>query len=353
MDKVGKNTGAGKVKLVEVEDKNIVANIDLYNYNVDGNLLKEEHKSFLKSEVVPMLKNFPLHVKLRGMASKSGDSKYNEQLSLERVLRVKKYLTDQGIPESKVPGSQMEAVGEYHSSSAQQEDEMDRSVRVVIARGVKNKPYPPAVPPMTRVPGSVSRMPGSVSLPTTHPLATNDRSKHWRIQFLGDGAISDGLAGLSGFVAGFRLHNLGNNTESLCMMGPFSLGVGTPGVTLKSDEWQTFTTNEAMRIQDFEGKAEYLSVAGLPHQSLGGMIYKIPAVANFLGTGLTYLSFFEKGIGPIPVKTGMAMNVTLINGTQAHFMCMAPQPYNDMRYKDYQNVVEVIEGNVNETLDVK
>jgi outer membrane protein OmpA-like peptidoglycan-associated protein len=96
MDKSGKDTGPGKVEIdlgdIDTLSPFPLIAVDLFNYNVDGNLLKAEHKKFLDNQLIPLLKKEKAHVKLRGTASKSGGADYNRQLSLERVLRVKGYL---------------------------------------------------------------------------------------------------------------------------------------------------------------------------------------------------------------------------------------------------------------------
>src|SRR5262245_17338125 len=117
--------------------------IVLYNFNIDGNLLKDEHKQAL-DELAAWVKDprNQVHLRLIGTASKSGEADYNQQLSLERVLRVKKYLLAQRLTESQVPGEQMRAYGESRSTSSSEEDEMDRAVRIEIHAGRLTKPIP-------------------------------------------------------------------------------------------------------------------------------------------------------------------------------------------------------------------
>jgi hypothetical protein len=336
MDKVGKNTGVGKVREERASNGKVLFNVLLYNYNIDGNLLKPEHIRFIEESVLPVVKAAPLHIKLRGMASKSGSSEYNKQLSLERILRVKKFLTDRGLDESKVPGSQIENAGEELANQSI-DDEHDRSVLLQIAVGTKPKPYPkPVVIPPIR-PGVIHRLPSS---PSTSP--TDNSSRSWRIQFLGDISLSATPfgAGLGGMFAGFRLHNSSSDQESLCFLGPFvNAGVGTVGVTLKSEKWTPFNTKNAVNFDFFNAKAEYLSLLAVPHETLAGML-------GFLTkTGYTFLSFAEKGVAPITLDTGMAVNVTIAGGTRADFRCLKPQAFDENRYKDYQSLSEVLEAN--------
>src|SRR4051812_19262011 len=54
----------------------------LSNFNIDGNVLKDEHKAFLERFVLPFLRREKVHVKLEGYTSRTGDPKANEQLSV-------------------------------------------------------------------------------------------------------------------------------------------------------------------------------------------------------------------------------------------------------------------------------
>ena len=80
-------------------------------------MLKQEHKELLDRDIIPFTKEHRVHVKLTGMASRSGDREYNRQLSLGRVLRVKQYLLGKGLTEAQVPGPDIRAAGEDLSTS--------------------------------------------------------------------------------------------------------------------------------------------------------------------------------------------------------------------------------------------
>src|SRR5262249_10550734 len=98
-------------------------------------------KDWLDSTLIPVLKAKRLHVKLRGTASRSGTSEYNRQLSLERVLHVKRYLISKGLTEAQVPGQDLRAAGSDLSTSTSDEDERGR------ARARPGGPRPRAPPP--------------------------------------------------------------------------------------------------------------------------------------------------------------------------------------------------------------
>ena len=147
MDKMGTYTGAGRIDEVIVnvgQTKTIM--IELWNYNIDGNLLKPEHERYLKEKLAPYMKAHSVHAKLIGKTSRSGDREYNRQLSMERVLRVKNILIKQGLPESKVPGQEMRAAGPDLATGETPEDGRDRAVSITVAVGTKSRPLPKPKP---------------------------------------------------------------------------------------------------------------------------------------------------------------------------------------------------------------
>ena len=92
-DKTGKPTGPGDGGfLVTDQDvpSNVVFEFILSNYNIDGNLLKPEHRKALDQHIVPFLKENRVHAELTGTASRTGAAAYNRQLSLERVDRARR-----------------------------------------------------------------------------------------------------------------------------------------------------------------------------------------------------------------------------------------------------------------------
>src|SRR5262249_12664367 len=179
-DKIGKETGPGRIANEMVSGKDVVCSYVLFNYNIDGNVLKPEHREFLDREVVPLLRDHGFHAKLTGTASKSGDREYNRQLSLGRGLRVKQYLLKKGIPESKVPGPDIMAAGEDLSTAVWDEDEWDRAVHITIKVGIKPLPlWPTIVIPVVISPNG----PDPIDPPKPGPVpAPDDPDEHWTIR---------------------------------------------------------------------------------------------------------------------------------------------------------------------------
>jgi hypothetical protein len=64
-DKVGRDTGPGRFEAELLSGPEILYQFLLFNYNIDGNVLKPEHKEDLDRHVVPLLRSGPVHARLR------------------------------------------------------------------------------------------------------------------------------------------------------------------------------------------------------------------------------------------------------------------------------------------------
>ncbi len=333
MDKVGKNTGPGKIAELVVPNPNGgQVNILLFNYNFDGNLLKQEHTDYLNGTLIPFLNQRDYHVKLRGMASRAGDRDYNQQLALERVLRVKRYLTSSGIPESKVPGPDVSAVGEDYSTSAHDDDEVDRSVQIILARGTK--PRPIFIPKVNI--GEIEYIPNPPSI--VPPKGSTDGSplsgvykklsSRWRLQFLADGSID---AGPSFGAAAFRLHNLETNEESACVFQGMGMGLGTTAsITMRGSEWTEFQTLQPVDIDSFFGPDKYSTFLSGPHY-LTGMLGSLYKVVTNSSPGWSFLDFANPHIGVVRVRTGGTIGATAVSGQFGTTVCTTPEPYREIQ----------------------
>jgi|GEM_PF-1628301 len=186
MDKVGRDTGPGDGGFL-VTDLDTPGTVEfefiLSNYNIDGNMLKPEHKTLLNQHIVPFLKLNRYHAEMTGTASRTGDAAYNRQLSRERVSRVRAYLLRQGLADAQVPLRDMHAVGEDKSTSKFDEDELERSVRISIVVGVRPAPAGPGVVVPQIVPpnGNLPPAPPQV-VPET--VIVIDTREPWAIQEL-------------------------------------------------------------------------------------------------------------------------------------------------------------------------
>jgi hypothetical protein len=311
MDKVGKPTGEGKVSDRAVNDGHgVLITANLYNYNFDGNMLKDEHKEYLDKKMLPFLKKYPTHVKLHGVASKKGNADYNRQLSLERVLRVKQYLISKGLSEAQVPGSEMRATGEDLVPEKNGDDEeFDRAVRIILALGRKWKPwntyivFPPDKvtgkdPPEDKPP------PIGFRIPPLFKRVPIKVSRNWRIKLLG--AADFGLpitplvsVGASALV--FALADMENQQHVVCILEAGQVGgPGTPGTLTMEGPWQPFSTANPHRITEFAGGAAWstlytsgpYSMASLTLRNIprgqAGSVTSVLAKEVEMGTGFTF-----------------------------------------------------------------
>jgi hypothetical protein len=287
-DKVGKDTGPGDggflVTNKETPDT-VVFEYILFNYNIDGNVLKDEHKALLERDIIPFMKENRVHAKLTGTASKSGDKEYNRQLSLGRVLRVKEYLLKRGLTEAQLPGPDIKAAGSDLSTSTSNEDPLDRAVRLTIAVGIKPRPLWPTivVPVIVTADG-----PKPIELPPV--VITGDLSEHWTIRQLFGQNMNVGVgvgipyvgagAGIGPIQYSFLLVNkktaqmsqctfagpgvtagIGPNDDTIPEKGPkLKPGVGLSigvSITGQSKTWDDFETKSGVGFSDFEGRAAW------------------------------------------------------------------------------------------------
>jgi hypothetical protein len=63
----------------------------LFNFDIDGDNLKEEHKAFLRREVLPSLRGGS-RASIIGLADRSGTAGHNQTLSTKRVVRTIEFL---------------------------------------------------------------------------------------------------------------------------------------------------------------------------------------------------------------------------------------------------------------------
>src|SRR5260370_33336093 len=103
-------TGPGKIRVLKLLDSGppgvlkIPDNVAsattfqavLYNFDIDGDVLKREHKEFLKEHVVPQLGNAQVKIELRGEASRTGSDTHNLDLSNRPVAQVKNFFSAHG-----------------------------------------------------------------------------------------------------------------------------------------------------------------------------------------------------------------------------------------------------------------
>ena len=323
MDKVGKYTGQGEFQEFLLGDQaGIVFGVDLYNYNIDGNLLKPRHRDYLSRKLVPLLRHSQHHVKIRGFASKSGDFDYNLTLSKERVLRVKQFLRGYGIPESKVPGGDSDnllAFGETCAKGVHDEEAYDRRVRILVGTGIK---------PLPSVRGEVYIGPiVEHHPPPPPPPPPKQTGKGWVIRQTAGLNVGAGLSfwglGAGGGVTQYHFLLVEQSTgrQAECTFaGPAVSAGGSPipyvggSITDPSRTWNRFMTKQEVSFADMEGTA----------------VWHEPASAG-MGTSLGVDPTLKlKNIGvEVRVETGPTWGFPASSLSAGYFTCRKPRQLQD------------------------
>jgi hypothetical protein len=268
-------------------------NVDLYNYGIDGNELRHEHKQWLQSQLVPFVRHYRYHVKILGRASSSGPSWANKRVSRERVLLLKEFLTIQcGLSEAQVPGNELR---EQSSNFAvhDTEDQFDRSVRIVLSPGWKTRPDPVALMKV-RVGRDPNLLPtGNVTLDDI----VNNWPKHDSVSVpYGKPRKKYQIRYLGGFGAAFMLggsfHRFEIRDESggvkRFKMKAANIDIGayynpTPTRVI----WSDFTSN-AQDLSSFDGRwAQLGSVGAMMNSKTGIAILGADRVELDTGFGLS------------------------------------------------------------------
>ena len=160
---MGRPTGSGKA-----EQRSNPPSLLIYNFDIDGDELKEGHREALTSAVVPILSSTSGgSVSIVGLASRTGRVAHNDALSGRRARRTLDFLrhaVPRGFPARQVTGfGERKAAQEGVPDGT--EDERFRSVVIFTARG----PLPPPnVPPVIDVTPEFPELPA----PADGPLDT-------------------------------------------------------------------------------------------------------------------------------------------------------------------------------------
>ena len=139
-------TGPGKIRNLVVpadgRPETTIASL-LFNFDIDGDTLKPQHRDFLVEHVLPQLNNPAVKVSLRGESSRSGSDAHNLELSARRVKNVEKFLRGFGPIEATITTT---SVGEADATGRGEDDKTeDETVRAVIV-SVENSAHS-LVPP--------------------------------------------------------------------------------------------------------------------------------------------------------------------------------------------------------------
>jgi len=307
VDKVGTQTGPGDGGFMVTDQDspgNVVFEFILFNYNIDGNLLKPEHQDLLDEHIVPFLKANRVHAELTGTASRTGTADYDRQLSLERVHRVYQYLLQKGVSYAKLPPSDVKGVGKDKSTSKLEEDELERSVRIRIVVGVRQVQVlpkvtvPQVVSTQGPAPPPIQVLPEVVIVADDVPWAIMELSGFNVGASFGLGAFFVSAGVQAGTVEyHFLLVNSRTRQMAQCRyFGPaggagVSSGGAKPGfgpsggmsMTQSSNTWDKFKSKPGIGFNDFAGLASWFEPGSV---GLGSSI-SAKALLTFHGLGLT------------------------------------------------------------------
>jgi hypothetical protein len=143
-------TGPGKVEELSAPHgrNDLVQGALLFNFDLDDDVAKPEHRQWLDVNAVPLLRaHNGARAFLNGTASRVGAAAHNRDLSRRREEDVKRFLTSKGVSSGRLTTT---FSGADLSSSKLKDDERDRAVCVWLQvagagkpRVFPRKPFPP------------------------------------------------------------------------------------------------------------------------------------------------------------------------------------------------------------------
>jgi hypothetical protein len=226
-----KATGPGKVVIISGAPAGGVR-AALANFDIDGDALKAEHKTFLDAQVVPILRTPDSICILRGEASQTGSDAHNLDLSRRRAQSVLSFLTSRGVPSSHV---RVQFVGESLAGSFPGENADARAVSVLVARTA-------AVP---------------VSNPEPKPEPEPKTTTKFKVRLLGGLSSSVFVAQIEKLFFQIWAPSLSLTTFYEYSSAGVGKGAGASiSVTLKGP-FNDFSTTSAIATTDFGGAARF------------------------------------------------------------------------------------------------
>jgi len=277
-------TGPGKIEIDSKYAGPGMVKASLYNFDVDGDSIKHEHRMFILDKVVPLLQDDRGHIWMQGSASRTGTNAYNMGLSKRRVHNIAMVLRASGVIDRQM---QLDAVGEEQAQAHQMEDETDRAVDLVVIPIAKESP-----PPQKKI-------------PPPPPVSTD-----FKIRLLG---------GLTGSAGPFQVENcffqIADTKNSLTSFYVFSsAGVGKgliKGLNLSATmkgPWNDFKTNSAIRVSQFDGAARFTTGGVGPWTSNHLNMMGLPKGVSTVPRVLDLTTGFTIGIGASTSVGDMILN---------------------------------------------
>lgn len=247
----------------------------LFNYDIDSDELKPEHKQFLMSEVIPRARRSPrgLVVVADGTADRLGDARHNEDLSRRRALKLQGFLRQQ------LPNYPWQFSTKWQGErKAEKEGDIDGSVNdrfrgvllTVLDPGQPIPPRPtiPKVPtPPKEFPKKPNEVPRVIPPPKVLDPCLHHRdvptSRDFSIQIFAGVTGGEGLEGANiHFIIRDNTHRLQTRYQLL------AVGAGTPSpipiAPMAAGKPKSFSTSKPVKVTNFGPKAIFLSATSPP-----------------------------------------------------------------------------------------
>jgi len=241
------------------------------NFDVDGDALKTEHKTFLDGQVVPILRQGDTLCFLRGEASHTGSDAHNLDLSKRRADNVRAFLTARGVAPGRI---REQFVGESLAGSFPGENAEARAVSLLVAR---TAPVPPPNP-----------------TPTPKPAATTTQ---FRVRLLA--GLSRGLGPAQVELLFFQIWapSLSLTTFYEYLSGGLGKGAGVSLSATMKGPFNDFATTSAIATTDFAGAARF-TTSGIGPFSVNFLNFmSLPSGVKTVPNPLKIQTGFTIGIG--------------------------------------------------------
>jgi hypothetical protein len=282
-------TGFGKISVDSRYSRPGMIKASLYNFDIDGDQLKPEHRLFLRTKVAPLLQGDTGHLWMRGSASRSGGETHDMILSIRRVTNAAQFLRSLGILSRQM---QPDAVGKELTQGHSLEDASDRAVALVVLPVAKESPPPPK------------------KVPPAPPVSTQ-----FKIRLLA--AISASAGPLLVENCFFQIADKKNNLTSFYVYGSMGAGKGlglNVSGTMKGP-WNDFVTNSAIRVSQFGGATRFTT---------GGVAWWTSNHLNMMG--------LPRGVSTVPPVLEINTGFTIGIGASTSVGDMILKPREEMIY---------------------
>jgi hypothetical protein len=245
-----KRTGQGKVGAYPDP---IYYDLILYNFDVEGVSLKEEHKRFLHHVIIPQILEGSMFI-IQGTASRTGSSSYDQALSMQRALSVKNYI-EHALKRTS-PNLFIDAIGKGSPIGKAQEAELDRAVRLYGW----SQPFrpPPPKPRPSLPPEPVPEIGPAI------PPATTGASIEFFIKMTGGISVGEIAQGeYQRFLIWDKIHR--NAAYFDRYGGGGALPTPLPGGFTREGDWNRFVLRKPltpMKLEEFDGVSSIFTSRG-------------------------------------------------------------------------------------------